>query len=306
MKNKTARILTSVCAAAAALCACPARARAQERERLPLGIEIDAEVHAISGEAGFEIGLEGQQIVSKLEYPLDGWMAEARASYAFPFLERRLSVRGRYARSLSVSGTSKDTDYYPDGGTWIYSECDNDATVREWDAEAAFLQPVGDTLLLGGFAGYGERAYDFEDTNLVMSRPVHHTHAGPVATYDMKFTGIYLGAMGRWAIYRGLSIEGRMALIPFLKASGDALWILRDYPFSQTAEGLGASVSARLSYAFNRYFSVFLGARWTRLDADSKGRESGSVDGETYSDEPWVRNITASYFTADSGCRLNF
>ena len=67
-----------------------------------LELAVEPSLWASSGEAGFQGW--NDTLSWKLEYPLDGWMAEIRAEFAFPFAigERPVgtSVRARYAHSL--------------------------------------------------------------------------------------------------------------------------------------------------------------------------------------------------------------
>ncbi len=267
------------------------------------GFTVDGSIWGSGGSTGFETGEEGEAVVSKLEFPMNGVLAELRGSYAFPIAKQRISVRGRYARSLVAEGTSKDTDYYPDGNIWNYSESDSEADVQQWDFDLVYLHTFKKRISVGAFIGYGSEEADYSDSNLVNLRPDYYTVDGDNATYDVTFTSPRVGLIVRWQIIQRLSVEGEVAGLPLVKAEADALWMLRNYPFHQEAEGFGVTGRLRAFYQFTGHFGMFAGFRGTYLDASSDGTMSGTLDGYSYSDEPILREITSSYGGFEVGVR---
>lgn len=263
------------------------------------GLSLDASTWLSFGKAGFK----GSDMPYswQLEYPMDGWMGEVRLAYAFPFLSRRLSVRGRYAHSISINGASTDTDW-TGSQRRVYSEADSEATVQMWDVDIRFMQPVSESLRIGGFLGYVSQEFDYDDTNLKMTFPYYHAISGPVSTYDLKFKGARIGGAVMWNIARRLSLNGEASVIPLLSADADAMWKLRDYPFQQKSDGVGFEAKAQLDYDLMDNFSVFTAVRYGSMIADRNGKEGGVADGEyPYSDEPLVDEMTSRYFGVEVG-----
>jgi hypothetical protein len=299
------RFRISAALAALALAAAVPSVRGQTAEWH--GVQLEAALWAVAGEVGFKEGLEREPIVSKLQFPLTGLMAELRGLYAFPFLDQRLSVRGRFARSLVVEGDTKDTDYDRRGRTAIYSVCDGDGTVTLGDADLLFLQPVGARVAVGGFAGYGWQRFDYENRNLRQKEPARYDRGGLVSTYEVTFQGPRFGGLGRWEILRGFFLTGEATIWPYVAARADADWVLRDYTFDQEADGWGAGAKVRTTYAFTDTLAVFGGMHITALVADRNGQESGQEGGKpAYHDQPWVREITSQYAGFDLGAMLTF
>jgi hypothetical protein len=269
------------------------------------GFTLDAGFWGVAGRNGFETGEEHQPKVSKLEYPMNGIMLELRGAYAFPILKQRLSVRGRLAQSAYVGGTSKDTDYNTDGSTWNYSESDSEASVLHLEGDIVFLQPFKQ-FSVGGFIGYGSERSDYEDSDLVNTWPEYYTVGGVNATYDVTFSSVRLGLLGRWQIIKRLAIEGEIAGLPYVRAEADAVWKLRNYPFSQEATGYGVAGKVRVVYSFTDNFGVYAGFRGTYLMANHDGTMSGTLDGVSYSNERLLREITSEYFGGELGVRTTF
>lgn len=271
------------------------------------------------GQAGFELG-DFWGTFSDLEYPLDGSMYEGRAEYRHYFhlwdVLCGAGVRGQMAKSIDVSGTSTDTDYLF-GSEIYYSESDNEADVSIWSAdvfvlarplfmmESKFLQSVE----LGFFLGYGEHSYEFEDENLDYSYDYGLDRGyveGPVSRYDVDFTGIRVGGMASMMPVQKLTLSAEVVLIPGMDAEADALWIMRDYPFTHEADGSGAIVQATANYALFEHLDVFLRIRSVSLLAED-GTESGVLDGvEPYEDEEIVEEITNEYVGGEAGIALTF
>ena len=296
-------ILGTAGASRAETAAAPATAPATATWR---GFTVDASIWGAAGDTDFRIDDNGGPVVSKLEYPMRGAMAEVRGSYALPILHQRLALRARYAHSLVVQGTSKDTDYYPDGSTWNYSESDSEATVQQWDFDLVYLHTFKKILSIGAFVGYGSEESDFSDTDLVNKIPDYYTIDGDVSSYDVTFSGFRVGPMARWQIIKRLSVEGELAVMPYVSAKADADWKLRDYPFHQEANGIGLNGRVRVAYTFTQHLGAFIGVRGTWLNANRDGKESGNDAGATYSDEPIVKDITSQYFGFEGGVRGMF
>ena len=219
-----------------------------------------------------------------------------------------VGVRGSYAQSGDLSGTSTDTDYDFFGFKQHYSESDNEGEATIWSADLMLLVRPFAAVEAGLLAGYGEHSYAFEDSDL------HYEYEygtdvgfvpGPVSTYDVDFTGPRVGVIGTVMPLARLSLSAEWIHIPALEAKADAVWMLRDYPFSQEAEGSGHMVKVTASYRLLENLDLFVGFRWVSLIAED-GTEDGILDGEYYEGEDIVEEITSEYVAAEIGASLRF
>ena len=254
-----------------------------------------------------------------MKYPLDGWMAEIQAESSFPFAVGRrrfsISVRARHARSIRVDGTSNDTDWDSLGVTSDYSESDCRADIIMWDVDAAFSirvfqQRMPLALDIGVVAGYGTQRFKFTDRNL-------HTMIWDHQETDQRDTGVvsyytttsHTGRVGLFLdvhTHRRLRCRVEAAYVPYLRAKADALWVLRNYPFWQKADGRGYTLKLRADYTVWRRLSLFTGLRRVSLVADRHAVEGGVLDGTPYEDEPYVSEITSRYSGVEVGGTLRF
>jgi hypothetical protein len=269
------------------------------------------------GEAGFEGDDEGWSW--KLEYPLNGWMTEICAESRFPFVIGRhrfgTSLKGRYAHSMQISGTSIDTDCDSLGTMSVYSEADCEGDIIMWDIDATFFvripqQRIPVTLEVGALAGYRVQRFDFTRKNLHVTlsdgRPTNRHYQGVSSYYNMDLRSGRVGLFGDMRTREKLRYYLEVTYVPYLEASADALWVLRDYPFWQEAEGKGYTLTLRTSYTMWGRLSVLMGFRLVSLVADQGAVEGGVLDGIPYENEPFVSEITSKYFGIEVGAVLRF
>jgi hypothetical protein len=267
-----------------------------------LEFTVEPSVWYSLGEAGFEGDNEGWRW--ELVYPLDGWMAEIRAESRFPFaIGRRVgtSLRARYARSIRVNGTSTDTDWDSLGTMSVYGECDCDADIIMWDIDVVLFvhvlqQRIPVALELGVLMGYGGQRFEFTDTDLHVTlsdgRRTDRHYGGVSSYYNMELRTGRVGLFADMRTRERLMCYLEAAYVPYLEASADALWVLRDYPFWQKAEGTGYTLSLSASYTVWGRLSLFSSLRRASLVADRGAVEDGVLDGVRYEDEPYVSEIT--------------
>ena len=98
---------------------------------------------------------------------------------------------------------------------------------------------------------------NFEDENLDAGYLTEIVE-GPVATYDSTFNTVRLGGLVSCDITKKINVEAEIAFIPYLSVETDALWILRDYPFQQEADGTGGIMKLKASYALFDHFSLYI------------------------------------------------
>jgi len=269
------------------------------------------------GEAGFK-GDDGEWSW-KLVYPLDGWVAEIRAESRFPFTigHRRagVSVRARHARSIRVNVTSTDTDWDSLGIVGDYSESDCEADISMWDIDAAFSVHIPQhtipvTLDIGALAGYGVQSFGFTDTNLHVTVSDHsqtdYYRSGVNAYYNMEIRYGRLGAFGHMLTHEKLRCYLEATYVPYLEASGDAYWVLREYRFWQAAGGKGYTLTVRADYDIWDYLSISTSLRRVSLVADDDGLQGGALPGDHYEDDPILSEITSKYFGVEVGAALRF
>ncbi len=275
------------------------------------GWKFDASLWRSDGEAGFEEG-DFWGIFSTLEYPLDGEMGEVRAEYRHRLdsggIPSFIVIRGSYAQSLELDGTSTDRDYDDYGSEINYSESDNEGEATIWSADLMFLVQMSPSFEAGVFAGYGEHSYEFEDDNLYYSYNYGADAGfvpGPISTYDADFTGLRAGLIATLTPSERLSLSAEWAMMPSLEAEAEGFWMLRDYPFWQEAEGVGNVVKVTSSYSLLENLDVFAGLRWVSLIAED-GTEDGILDGQYYFGEEIVEEITSDYVGAEIGVSLQF
>jgi hypothetical protein len=164
-------------------------------------------------------------------------------------------------------------------------------------------------MRLGLVVGYGSQEFDYRDSNLVAVYDYGQTLltvSGFVSSYRMEFTGVRAGAFLSCRFLRVCELSAEFILIPSLEAESEAYWGLRDYPFWQEADGTGTILGARLAVDIAPRLAVFTAVRDVSLVCDSNGVEGGILNGETYADEPIVREITADYTGLECGVRLLF
>lgn len=269
------------------------------------GLDLSAGVLGTSGEVGFEIGYPGEEIISKLVYPMDATLFQVAAEYTFPKnpeVKQDLRLRARFAHSLQLEGTSSDTDY---GIYENYSESDSSGTVLLWDVDLLLLHPVNPNFRLGAFAGIGSQNFKYEDSNLVNYSPESFSVSGPNATYDVVFDGLRFGVLGEADVGKAFTLSAELSLTPFLRADADGNWILRDFTFQQEAEGMGWSGKVTAEYRIHRRLSVYGAAGFTSLVTED-GTEDGSESGDSFYNEPAVREITGTYASFELGLKGRF
>jgi hypothetical protein len=269
------------------------------------GLDLSAGVMGTSGDVGFEIGYPDEPILSKLVYPMDAALFQVSAEYTFPKnpeVKQDLRLRARFAHSLQLEGTSSDTDY---GDFENYSESDSSGTVLLWDADLILLHPLSPDFRLGAFAGIGSQSFRYEDSNLVNYSPESFSVSGPNATYDVVFDGLRFGVLGEANLGRAFLLSAELSLTPFLRADADGYWILRDFTFQQEADGMGWSGRVMAEYRVNPRLSVFGAAGFTSL-VTADGTESGAEAGDSFANEPAVREITGEYASFELGLKGRF
>jgi hypothetical protein len=281
-----------------------------------LEFEVESSVWHSAGKAGF---VGGDGLSWKLVYPLDGWMGEVRGEVRYPFTiaEHRFStsIRGRYAHSIGVYGTSTDTDWDSVGVVSDYSECDCEADIIMWNLDATFFFRIPSDRIpvrmeVGALAGYGSQRFEFTDTNLHTkiwdySRRGHFT-PGVVAYYDMEIRTCRVGLFIDLQTSENLQYYLEAIYLPYLKASTDAYWVLRRYEFWQEAGGKGHTVRFRANYEIWGRLSLFASIRQVSLVADRDGAQGGVIGDDHYEDEDIVSEITSNYFGLEAGVRLRF
>ncbi|MBM4148411.1 MAG: hypothetical protein FJ224_05155 [Lentisphaerae bacterium] len=282
------------------------------------GYSVEASVWMSSGQCGFQVG-SPIWVISELEYPMDGILAEIRASAPL-FTSRSFDVRarGRYSTQLAYEGTSKDSDYLDFPGLRShYSECDSDADVSIWDLDAvAAFRPLADvesdllaSLEIGVFAGYGMQSFDYDDRNLDASYEYGTDRffiPGPISTYKVEFSGFRVGALASLQVVEGVTVKLDAVFMPDMHAEGDGDWMLRNYRFSHEASGLGVLINASVNWQINETVGIFGAIRSASLIADSGGVESANQDGDVYTDWPIIPQITGEYAGIEGGVVLNF
>jgi hypothetical protein len=166
------------------------------------------------------------------------------------------------------------------------------------------------TVDAGALVGYGAQRFEFTDRNLHVTlsdgRPTNHDYPGVSSYYDME---LHVGRVGLFADMRTaerLRCYIEVAYVPYLKASADALWVLRGYPFWQEAEGKGYTSSFSASYTVWGRVSLFTSLRRVSLVADRGAVEGGVLDGIPYENEPYVSEITSKYFGIEVGAVFTF
>jgi len=259
-------------------------------------------------------------LLSELEYPMDGVLAEVRGSV--PVFSRdslAFKVRGRYASQLSYDGTTKDSDFVDFPGIRSdYSESDSEADVAIWDLDAlvsltpfAGEEGVLGSVELGLFAGYGSQTFDYTDNGL-RYRYSYNTIVGSlpnsveVSTYELEFTGPRAGVCASVNPLPGLRVSAEVVLIPDLTAKGDGDWKLRDYTFQQEADGDGLIISLKGSWRVMENLDVFAAYRSVEMIADKNGVESGVQEGVPYHNWPIVPEITGEYTGVEFGVCVLF
>ena len=296
----------------------PAPARA---DQMSVGLQTrwDASIWYSMGEAGFQYA-DGLS-VSELTYPLDGYLAEFQGEAKFLFylgpVPATAGLRGRLARSIDVKGTSTDSDRAL-GWLWGYSEHDCTADILLWEVDGLFAvyplhqldHPFLKSIETGLILGYGQQRFEFSDRDgtgyYYGEEPV--TFRGLVSTYDVDFTGLRIGPYLRLHPTHRLAVSLEALMIPDLRAESDANWILRNYRFWQEAEGMGTTVSVKVTYEVIDHLQVFASLRRVFLNADKRGLESGVFldEEESYKDQPVVPWIRAKYYGAALGLTLAF
>ena len=203
---------------------------------------LDVRLQQSSGSFGFDIGLPGEQTISRLDYDLDGMLLELSAVLRIPDA-KEFSVRGSISQSLSMDGTATDYDWDDNRDLLYLSKAESEVDFSRGRLDVVWEREADDGWLFGAEAGYLFESYDTETSNLrsliFEGEPENVRVPGAISIYDMEMDGIRLGAMlGRrddkfnWYI--------RAGYLPDLNASADAFWILRNYPFVQDAEGMAS------------------------------------------------------------------
>ncbi len=265
-------------------------------------------------------------VFSDVGYPLDGTMAEIRVGYQYatpviyPGMASGLGVKVGYAESLEMSGTSTDTDYDLRGFAVHYSESDNETDARIWNVDGVIsLSPLPvagsavpaerSAVQINLLFGYGEHRYNHDTQNLRYSYDYGADEGsleGPVSSYDVTFQSLRMGAELVMQMDASFFVSGSFVFLPYVRAESDALWLLRDYPFQQEAEGYGAAIDIKAGIALADAVWLYGGMRYVSLVADTNGKESGVSNGQTYYDAPIVGEITAEYAGFEGGLIISF
>jgi hypothetical protein len=272
----------------------------------PLGLEVS--IQQIDGETGFEIGYGGEPIISKLTYDLDGTLIQFSAHGPLSFTEH-LSYRLTYAASVTMEGNSTDLDW-EDGFLTDSSVSESEVDASLWSAELMYELHRTEKCVVGLSVAYSSRNFDIETENTMTSLEsgfdVDYFDEGPVSEYEIDFTSFDIGLYGRAAISDKLTVEGRLSWSPLLEAESQALWILRDYPFEQSADGTAFTAEIRAVLQLSQNWALLAGIKMADLTAED-GTESGIADGvEPYENESIVPEMSADYTIAELGVILTF
>jgi hypothetical protein len=282
-----------------------------------LGLEIEASVWQSAGQAGFQIG-SPVWVISELEYPMDGVLAEIRAACpVFGTDVWAFRLQGRYAGQLSYEGTSGDSDFLDIPGVRShYSESDSKADVSIWDADLLLtLTPFGGkesvlgSLEFGVFAGFGSQTFDYEDENLEAWYDYgadHFTYDGPVSTYEFEFSGMRTGARISVNPIQSVKLTAEAVVMNDVEAKGTGYWILRDYQFWQKADGEGMIVNIKAAWQILDNLGVFAAYRSVDFKCDDNGVESSVEGGTPYENWPIVPQITGEYTGVECGAIVTF
>ncbi len=269
----------------------------------PVSFEFSGSLQQVDGEAGFQIGQSGD-IISQLTYEVDATMVGLTARAP---LSPAIWLRGELATSLSGDGESEDLDW-ENGTLTDVSISQSDVDLSSYSILIAYSLAASESLSLGWVAGYAAFTYDFStfDTHTTVSygEDVDDFDEGNVSTYEVEFSGLEFGAFVDASLAEKLLLHAEILFTPSLSAESSALWILRDYPFEQEADGIGLRFSLTAEWELRENMDILFGLRWADFNTED-GTESGIADGvEPYSDEAIVPEITGEYSAVEVGLRI--
>ena len=120
---------------------------------------------------------------------------------------------------------------------------------------------------------------------MVDDLPVNEPFAGLNSTYDFKWKGIELGAIGHLPLNGHWTLEAELGLMPLVDYEGEGFWNLRD-DFKRTPpnfvhdadDGFGWGVGLRLEYALEGW-TLFGDYHYRSMEVDDGFSETYFVDG---------------------------
>ena len=229
-----------------------------------------------------------------------------------------VGLRGRFAGASSIEGTGSDEDWDDYGFLWLYSEADTETDVSIYDvdvylvarpfdaAKSSFMKRFEFSLGLG----YGEQNFNMSDANLSYEYDYGLDRGvvpGAISSYDLTISGPRLSLGTRFDFSPRIELSALLVYMPYIEATGDGNWMLRDYTFTQTAEGMAVSARFQADVLLTEHVGMYGAVHVSQFTADQNGEEAGHEFGDLpYSGEPIVGEITASTVGVEVGAFARF
>jgi len=272
------------------------RAASDDTMRATLGTELLPARDTLS----FKLGDSELGTWSAVDWSVDGVLAAIEADLALPLAGTTLVCDGRYARSLSLDGSSEDRDWRP----WLrpglsdYSEADTEAELESLRVRLGLDLPVGShATTLRVFTGYIRHMLDMDDRNMRGSFDYGAesiSWPGLVGTYSVDFSAVTLGLETVAELGPQFSASAKVEILTSLTADARGRWVRVGHAFDQEASGDGFAASVRLGYRLSERLAVTGGFEWMSMTADRSGRQNGVRDGSAY-DSRVLREISMEH-----------
>lgn len=278
--------------------------------------DLSVGVGWLFAEAGFTIEDYGFKI-SELTWPVDGPYGQARGHLQYTQAANGgywgAGIRGSFAGASGIEGTGTDEDWDDFGYLWLYSESDTEVDVSIYDidlylvtrpfdpAKSSFMKRFEFSLGLG----WGEQRFEMLDSNMSYKYDYgldRGVVSGEISSYDLTVNGVRLSMGTRFDFSDRIDLSAELVWMPYIKAKGEGNWILRDYLFTQTADGMGLSARVQADVLLTSNAGLYGAMQASQFTADKNGLESGHEAGDLpYSGESIVGEITASTIAFEIG-----
>ena len=247
----------------------------------------------------FELGNDELGTWSAVDWSVDGTLAALHAELTMPLESSTFVCDGRYARSLSLDGSSEDRDWRP----WLrpglsdISEADTEAELESVQIRVGFEFPVQSSATLRAFTGYTRQMLDMEDRDMRGSfdyGTVQVTWPGQVGTYSVEFSAVTLGVEAETELGAQFFANAKVEVLTALTADAYGNWVRVGHTFDQEASGDGYAATIQLGYRLSQHLTVTGEFEWMSMTADGSGRQRGVQDGVAY-DSRVLREISAEH-----------